>query len=114
MKKKIMAIETDSKWLDEPKDPDTCNIYALMKFFAPQEQLDTIAQKYRAGWYGYGHAKLELLDIILEYFKQPRAKYFNNDEDFDASIEEKLKAWNIEASAIVAEKYNNLKQIVGL
>ena len=114
MKNKIMEIETDSKWLDEPKNPDTCNIYALMKFFAPKEQLDEIAKKYRAGWYGYGHAKLELLDIILKYFKQPRVKYFINDTAFDASIEEKLQQGNAEASEMVAEKYNNLKQIVGL
>lgn len=114
MKKKIMAIETDSKWLDDPKDPDTCNIYTLMKFFASDDQLSVIAWKYRAGWYGYGHAKLELLDIILDYFKKPRERYFSQDDFFDDAIKAKLQRWNEEASAVVEEKYNKLSRIVGL
>jgi tryptophanyl-tRNA synthetase len=43
-----MSIETDSKELEDPKDPETCNIFALMKFFASEEQLGEIAQKYKA------------------------------------------------------------------
>lgn len=114
MKKKIMAIETDSKWLDDPKDPETCNIYALMRFFASAEQLDEIAHKYKAGWYGYGHAKLELLAIVLEYFKMQRERYFSEDTAFAKSIEKKLEQWNAEAQEILDEKYTKLKEIIGL
>ena len=114
LKKKIMSIETDSKWLDDPKNPETCNIYALMKFFAPEHQLIEIAKKYRAGWYGYGHAKLELLDIILLYFKEARARYFSEDQKLDDLIKEKLEAGNEEASQIICDKYKQLTKIVGL
>lgn len=68
LKKKIMSIVTDDTPLEDPKDPDTCNVYALMKYFTSGQRLEEIAAKYRAGGYGYGHAKLELLDILLEYF----------------------------------------------
>ena len=114
LKKKIMSIETDSKWLEEPKDPDTCNIFALMKFFAPDEQLSEIAEKYRAWWYGYGHAKLDLLSIILEYFKEARVRYFSDDHALDALIAEKLDIGNKEASSIVSKKYKELSKIIWL
>ncbi len=114
LKKKIMSIETDSKWLEEVKNPETCNIYALMKFFAPQNQLDEIAKKYKAWWYGYWHAKLELLDIILEYFKEARARYFSEDKSFDQQIEKKLQEWNIETWKVVSKKFQELSNIIGL
>ena len=59
-----MSIVTDDTPLEAPKDPDTCNVFALMKFFASPEKLSEIAAKYRAGGYGYGHAKLELLGML--------------------------------------------------
>lgn len=74
LKNKVMAIETDSTPLDEPKDPETCNVFALIKLFAPQELQDEIALKYRAGGYGYGHAKKELLGLIDNYFAEAREK----------------------------------------
>jgi len=64
-----------SETLEEPKNPETCNVFALIKFFASQEKQDEIAAKYRTGNYGYGHAKLELLAILLEYFAEAREKY---------------------------------------
>jgi tryptophanyl-tRNA synthetase len=74
LKKKVMSIETDSTPLDEPIDPDTCNVFALIKLFASKSQRDHIAAKYRAGGYGYGHAKKELLGFIEEYFAEAREK----------------------------------------
>ncbi|MEQ9266734.1 MAG: tryptophan--tRNA ligase, partial [Balneolaceae bacterium] len=64
----IMSIETDSKQLEDPKDPETDNVFALIKLFADKAKQDEIAEKYRAGGYGYGHAKLELLDLLQDYF----------------------------------------------
>jgi len=74
LKKKVMSIETDSTPLDEPKDPDSCNVFALIKLFADEQTREEIARKYRAGGYGYGHAKKELLGMIEDYFTEAREK----------------------------------------
>ena len=74
LKKKVMSIVTDSTPLDEPKDPDTCNVFALIKHFADDAKQAEIAEQYRAGGYGYGHAKKELLGLIDDYFAEARAR----------------------------------------
>ena len=89
MKKKIFSIVTDDTPLEAPKNPDTCNVFALMKFFANPERLAEIRQKYLAGGYGYGHAKGELLEILLEYFAPAREKYEKYMQD-SRLVEEKL------------------------
>jgi tryptophanyl-tRNA synthetase len=73
LKKKVMSIETDSTPLEAPKNPDTCNVYALIKLFADKDQASYVADQYRKGGYGYGHAKKELLALIEEYFRPARA-----------------------------------------
>ncbi len=74
LKKKVMSIETDSTPLDEPKDPESCNVFALIKLFADEEKKKEIAENYRAGGYGYGHAKKELLGMIEDYFAEARER----------------------------------------
>ncbi|WP_022835221.1 tryptophan--tRNA ligase [Salisaeta longa] len=74
LKDKVYSIVTDSTPLDEPKDPTTCNVFALIKHVADPETAASIAQKYRAGGYGYGHAKGELLTLIDDYFAEARAR----------------------------------------
>ncbi|MDG2465519.1 MAG: tryptophan--tRNA ligase [Crocinitomicaceae bacterium] len=75
LRKQVMSIETDSKGLEEPKDPDTCNIVTIYNLLATPEQIEAIRQKYLAGNYGYGHAKQELFELILEKFKNERERY---------------------------------------
>lgn len=113
LKKKIMSIVTDDTPLQDPKDPDTCNVFALIKILAQQEKQDEIRAKYLAGNYGYGHAKLELLEIFLEYFKKPRENYVRYRDNFSL-IEEKLQVWNELTSQIVQKKYNDMIQIIWL
>jgi len=72
LKKKVMSIQTDSTPLEDPKDPDTCNVFALIKLFANEGKQNEIAEKYRNGGYGYGHAKKELLGLINDYFAEAR------------------------------------------
>jgi tryptophanyl-tRNA synthetase len=74
LKKKVMSIQTDSTPLEDPKDPETCNVFALIKLFADDESREEIATKYRAGGYGYGHAKKELLGLIDGYFSEARER----------------------------------------
>ncbi len=75
MKSQIMSIVTDSKGLDDPKDPDSCNVFALYKFFSSKEEQDAMAANYRAGGYGYGHAKLALLEKIQTFIEPHRDRY---------------------------------------
>lgn len=113
LKKKIMSIVTDDTPLELPKNPDTCNVFALIKLFASNEKQNEVRQKYLAGNYGYGHAKLELLEIILEYFREPREKYFAYQNDYSL-IEEKLKVGNKIAWDIITKKYHDIVELVGL
>lgn len=113
MKKKIMSIVTDDTPLELPKNPDTCNVFALIKFFANTEKQQEIRNKYLAGSYGYGHAKLELLAIILDYFKEARVQYDYYMNHYDEALTI-LEVWNKKANEIVTKKYEKLKKIVGL
>ena len=83
-KKTIMSIQTDSTPLEEPKDPDTDNVFALIKLFADESKQEEIAEKYCAGGYGYGHAKNELFQMIQEYFGPAleRRKKLENDLNY--------------------------------
>lgn len=75
LRKQIMSIETDSTPLEDPKDPDTCNVFALYKLMASIDATATMRQNYEAGGYGYGHAKQALFELILEKFATERERY---------------------------------------
>lgn len=75
LKKQVMGIVSDSKSLEESKDPDTCTIFAIYKLLADAHQIEKMRENYINGGYGYGHAKKELLDLILLKFAEERAKY---------------------------------------
>lgn len=68
IKKKIMSIQTDSKSVEEKKDPDTCTIFALYKLVASEAEQKALAAKYRSGGMGYGEAKTILFEAIKKYF----------------------------------------------
>ena len=74
LKKKVYSIVTDSTPLEDPKDPARDNVFALIRLFASPEQREEIAAKYRAGGYGYGHAKGELLGMIDAHFAEARER----------------------------------------
>lgn len=74
LKKTVMSVVTDSTPLEEPKDPDSDNVFALIKLFADDAKRDEIAEAYRAGGYGYGHAKKELLGLIQDFFAEARER----------------------------------------
>ncbi|MGC9455692.1 MAG: tryptophan--tRNA ligase [Phycisphaerae bacterium] len=74
-KKRCAQIVTDSTPLEEPKDPEKCNVFAMLKLFATPEELEDIAGRYRAGGYGYGHTKQRLAELINEQFAEARDRY---------------------------------------
>ncbi len=108
-----MSIPTDDTPLEEPKNPDTCNVFHLIRLFASPEKVEEVRKKYQAGGYGYGHAKLELLEILKHYLApfQEKRKYY--EENFSL-IEAYVKKGNEKANKIVDAKYHALKKIVGL
>lgn len=75
LKKQVMAIVTDSTPLEDPKDPETCNVFAMYKLFGTQEQQADLAAKYRGGGFGFGHAKLALLGLAEAHFAPQRERY---------------------------------------
>jgi tryptophanyl-tRNA synthetase len=84
--KQIKSIETDSTPLEEPKNPDTCNVFALYKLLGSTEEVTDLRAKYEAGNYGYGHAKQALYDLMVVKFASEREKYnyyINNLEEVD-------------------------------
>ncbi len=83
LKKIIMSIQTDSTPLEDPKDPENDNVFALIKLFVSKDQQEEIAAKYRAGGYGYGHAKNELLGFIKEYFGEALENRKQLEQDLD-------------------------------
>lgn len=83
LKDKVMSILTDSTPLEEPKDPDTCNVFKLIRLFADKTTSADIATKYRSGGYGYGHAKKALLELINDRFAPAREKRKELERDPD-------------------------------
>lgn len=75
LKKQIMSIQTDSTPLEDPKNPDKDNVFALYQLIASAEQIEEMRQNYLNGNYGYGHAKTALFELILEKYSDARLKF---------------------------------------
>lgn len=113
LKGQIMAIQTDSTPLEEPKDPNSCNVFKLYKLLASKEKSAELANKYRAGNFGYGHAKTELLNLILEHFQIAREKRKKLYKNIDY-VNEVLKNGSIKARNIAAKTLDEVKEKTGL
>ncbi len=74
LKKRVMSIETDATPVDDPKDPDNCNLYKIMNLFATPERMKEIHDLYVNGGAAYGYLKLELLDLLNDKFGEARRK----------------------------------------
>lgn len=91
LRKKIMSIVTDSTPLEEPKDPDTCNVFALYKLLANNDQILEMRNNYEGGNYGYGHAKQALFELIIDQMATERETfdyYMENDSELIKKLEE--------------------------
>ena len=89
LRKQIMGIETDSTPLEDPKDPKSCNVFALYALLASEGDIATMRKNYEAGGYGYGHAKQALFELILEKFAEQRERYtyyMNHLDVIDAAL----------------------------
>ncbi len=113
LKKQIMSIETDSTPLEDPKNPDTDNVFAIYKLIAEPEQTEMLRQKYLAGNFGYGHAKTELYELILMRFKEEREK-FNYYMNHTAELEQKLQQGAEKTRKIAAETLSRARKSLGM
>jgi tryptophanyl-tRNA synthetase len=89
LKKQIMGIKTDSTPLEDPKDPNTCNVFALYSIIATADETADLKEKYLAGGFGYGHAKTALLNLILDKYGEAREKFeyfMSHKEELDAVL----------------------------
>ncbi|MFM1755073.1 MAG: tryptophan--tRNA ligase [Bacteroidota bacterium] len=75
LRKRIMSISSDSTPLEEPKNPDACNVFNLYQLLAEPSDIQTMRSNYLAGGYGYGHAKQALFELICSKFANERIRY---------------------------------------
>ena len=111
--KKVKKIVTDSKNIEDKKDPDSCNIFSLYKLFSNPDEQRELANNYYAGGMGYGYAKDILLKKINQYFEPIREKRLELESDYDY-VEDILKDGAQKASLIASDVLKNVKAAVGL
>ncbi|MEZ4944329.1 MAG: tryptophan--tRNA ligase [Cyclobacteriaceae bacterium] len=112
LKKQILSIVTDSTPLEEPKNPDTDNVFALYKLLGTPDQTEVLRQKYLAGNFGYGHAKQALFELIVENFKKERetfSYYMSHPEE----LEKKLEQGEAKAKLVALEVLNRVREKLG-
>ena len=107
-----MSIVTDSTPLEEPKDPDTCNVFALYELLGTEQQVAEMRANYLGGNYGYGHAKQALYELIMEKFEGPR-EIFNNYMENPELLEEKLSKGEAKARKIAFSVLEKVRKKLG-
>jgi|TARA_B110000263_G_scaffold180345_1_gene157950 tryptophanyl-tRNA synthetase len=112
LRKQIMAIKTDSLALEEPKEPDSCNVYKIYDLLASKDHSKILADKYRAGNFGYGHAKQELFELIISKFAIEREKYNSLMSNTDI-IEKELIIGAKKASLIADDVLSRVRKNIG-
>ncbi len=113
VKKKIMKIVTDSTPVEEPKDPEKCNVFALLRLVASAEELKQWEDKYRAGGLGYGQAKKRLVELVIDYFKPFRHKRAELEQNIDY-VKKILAEGAGRARAVAAGTLEKARRAVGL
>ena len=89
LRKQIMKIQTDSTPLESPKNPDTCNLFALYRLVASEQQVSEMRANYKGGYYGYGQSKQAFYELLIEKFSVERERYnyyMNNTGEVDKAL----------------------------
>lgn len=113
LRKLIMKIVTNSQEVEEPKDPNTCSVFALYKCFADEAQIEALRMSYLAGGMGWGHAKQELFERVNEVLTPYRNRYeeLMANQDY---IHQVLKEGGDKARPLAAAKIKQLRAIIGM
>jgi tryptophanyl-tRNA synthetase len=110
--KQIKSIKTDSTPIESPKNPQGDTVYAIYSLLATEDQKDVMGKKYLAGNYGYGHAKQELYELILQKFSKEREAfdfYMHNPEE----LEKKLEQGEAKARIVAQDVLNRVRKKIG-
>ena len=112
LKKQVMSIVTDSLPMETSKDPDSCHVFHIYELLASNDQILKMRENYQGGNYGYGHAKLELFELIMERFKTERAKfdYLMNNLD---ELEDKLRKGEAKARMVANQTLAKVRKKLG-
>jgi len=113
LKKVVMGIKTDSTPVEEPKNPETCNVFALYSLFASEEERAVLAARYRAGGMGYGEAKKLLLEKIETHFEGYRRKREDLGKNLDY-VHEVLRDGAARARSVAQRTLDEAKKAAGL
>ena len=111
LRKQIMAIKTDSTPLEEPKNPETCNLFALYKLVASKGEIEAMRANYLAGNYGYGQAKQAFFDLLITKFKNERERYWyfmENLPEVDKALALGAEKAKLVANAVLARTRQKL------
>lgn len=112
LRKNVMSIITDSTPMEEPKNPDTCNVFALYQLLGDKNQIATMRANYLGGNYGYGHAKQALFELIIEKFSKER-EVFNYYMENTQELDSKLQEGEEKARVIAKEVLSKVKSKLG-
>ncbi len=113
LQKSISQIVTDSKSVDEPKDPDSCNLFSIYSYFASPKEVKATREKYLEGGLGYGDLKKELFELIDKFVSEGREKYegfMTNRERIDWILEEGAE----KARSIAGPLLQKVRHAVGI
>ena len=111
LKKQVMAIQTDSTPIEDPKNFKSCNVYKIFKLIADNKSVTKMEQNYSKGGYGYGHAKKELLEYISSHFSKERDTfnyYMSNKDELDKVLNQGAQKANSVASKVLNRVRNKL------
>ena len=112
LRKQIMGIKTDSKTLEEPKEPKNCNVFKLYFLLGDEAQVKALRKEYLTGGMGYGHAKQALFELIIGKFKLEREK-FNYYQEHPEEVEVALAKGAVKASKIADEVLLRVRRKLG-
>ncbi len=113
LKKEVMGIVTDSTPVEDPKDPDKCNVFRLYSYFADEKEIANLRDKYKAGGFGYGDAKKLLLEKLHDTLGPARQKRVELEKDLDY-VEEVLKTGAKKAHKVARKTLDEVREKVGL
>jgi tryptophanyl-tRNA synthetase len=113
IEKKIKRMVTDSTPVEQPKDPEKCSVFALLKLVASADELAEWENKYRTGGMGYGQAKKRLAELMIDYFKPYRQKRVELENNIDY-VKKVLADGASRAKVVASETLDKVRKAVGL
>ena len=112
LRKQVMKIQTDSTAMEDPKEPDTCNLFALYKLIASEAQIAEMRTNYEGGNYGYGHAKQAFYELLVKKYSVERERYNYYMENLK-EIDKALAIGAEKARKVAAEVLKRTRDKVG-